>query len=120
MLDLTKLKKENKLAFLGKMASAWIALNMTIILLFAYIYKVIDSKTGEKKSMFRGITHKDKFGEYIYFSVIITTTLGLGEIVPDPDAIEKSWPARFAVATHILSTLWFNDILDSIENIKLS
>lgn len=114
------LKKPKKnIEFFKKIGSKWLALNIGIIFLWAWIYMNIDKKDG---TIFKGIKGTDKtFFDYFYFSVIITSTLGLGEIVPDPDSNRKDMiRGRTTVIAHIISTLFLNDMLDSYENLILS
>ena len=101
----------------------WLVVNVTIIIIFALIYRAFDK---DEKSMFNGLSNIDdrEFSDYLYFSIIINTTLGLGEIVPIKDnSIEfrsKQRLSRALVAAHIMGSLIINDALDSFENLKLS
>ena len=96
---------------------------MCLIATFACIYQTVDR---EERSIFNGLAgiKYRQFGDYMYLSVIINTTLGLGEIVPmknnEPEFKEKQSISRMLVATHIMTSLAVNDALDSFENIKLS
>ena len=101
----------------------WFTVNITLIIIFALIYQAFDK---EEKSMFNGLSNIEqrRFSDYLYFSVIINTTLGLGEIVPiTVNSVEfrsKQRISRSLVAFHIMSSLIVNDALDSFENLKLS
>ena len=114
------LKKPKKdLDFFKNIGSKWLVLNLSIIIFWAWVYMHIDKK---ERSIFRGMKGTEKtFFDYFYFSVIITSTLGLGEIVPDPEADRNDTiKGRTAVMIHILSALFLNDLLDSYENLILS
>lgn len=114
------LKKPKKnLDFFKNIASKWLLLNFTIIIFWARVYMQIDKKEG---TIFRGMKGTEKtFFDYFYFSVIITSTLGLGEIVPDPEANRNDTiKGRTCVMIHILCALFLNDLLDSYENLILS
>ncbi len=101
----------------------WFTFNITLIIVFASIYQAFDK---EEKSMFNGLSDINQrgFSDYLYFSIIINTTLGLGEIVPIKDNSvqfrSRQRISRSLVATHIMSSLLINDALDSFENLKLS
>lgn len=117
-------KKMGFKTFLGRMASSWFGLNSCIILVFALVYYMMDN--GREHSYFTGIS-KDKksrsFSDYLYFSVIVTSTLGLGEITaksPDETDGRYSHIGRAVIAAHIMLSLLLNDMLDSIENFILA
>lgn len=99
--------------------------NTALIILFGYIYYKFDN---DEKSIFEGMPDIEnrKFYEYIYFSTIINTTLGLGEIIPTKnlenkeELMKKKLLSRTLVGIHIFTSILINDMLDSFENIKLS
>lgn len=99
--------------------------NIALIILFGYIYYKFDS---DETSIFEGMPDikNRKFYEYIYFSTIINTTLGLGEIIPTKNVenkdelMKKKLVSRTLVGIHIFISILINDMLDSFENIKLS
>lgn len=101
----------------------WLATNLALILLFALVYRAYDD---EEVSIFNGLAgiEQRRFSDYIYLSIIINTTLGLGEIVPfkdnAPEHRERQHVSRVLVAVHIMTSLLLNDALDSFENIKLA
>jgi len=128
MFPFFTLIKPNKKSYdyVWKTGLLWLTFNLIIISTFALIYKYYDS--GEK-SIFKGLQSEKQrsYSDYFYFSIIINTTLGLGEIVPlsigdhsDPDFIRSKSLSRKLVAIHIMTSLLFNDMLDSFENIKLA
>lgn len=109
--------------FIKTMAASWVAVNASVILLFACVYYTIDKH--RENSYFTGISknREDRlFSDYLYFSVIISSTLGLGEIAPrrPEENTEFSIVGRVVIATHILFSLFVNDVLDSIENFVLA
>ena len=99
--------------------------NTALIILFGYIYYKFDN---DEISIFEGMPDikNRKFYEYIYFSTIINTTLGLGEIIPTKnlenkeELMKKKLVSRTLVGIHIFISILINDMLDSFENIKLS
>lgn len=99
--------------------------NTALIILFGYIYYKFDN---DETSIFEGMPDikNRKFYEYIYFSTIINTTLGLGEIIPTKNVenkeelMKKKLVSRTLVGIHIFISILINDMLDSFENIKLS
>lgn len=112
-------KPKKNMSFFTNIGSKWILLNFGIIIIWAFIYMKIDDKS---QSIFKGMDRsKNTYFDYLYFSVIITSTLGLGEIVPDPEKKRTNTVrGRIAVMIHILTSLFLNDILDSYENLILS
>lgn len=125
---LLSLKKPKKtFGFMGSISLLWLFLNVILINLFALLYMTFDKDHDE--SIFRGIkdTKNRNYFDYFYLSVIINSTLGLGEIVPtdegdieDKDFRSKQITSRILICTHIMTSLYFNDILDTYENIKLA
>ena len=125
---LLSLKKPQKTySFMGKISLIWLLLNVALINLFAYLYMLYDKDHDD--SIFRGIkgTKNRTYFDYFYLSVIINSTLGLGEIVPtdegdieDKDFRSKQITSRVLICTHIMTSLYFNDILDTYENLKLA
>mgnify|MGYP001185203398 CR=1 FL=1 len=112
---------------MGKISLIWLLLNVALINLFAYLYMLYDKDHDD--SIFRGIkgTKNRTYFDYFYLSVIINSTLGLGEIVPtdegdieDKDFRSKQITSRVLICTHIMTSLYFNDILDTYENLKLA
>ena len=101
----------------------WLTTNLALILFFAMVYRAYDD---EERSIFNGLAgiKERRFSDYLYLSVIINTTLGLGEIVPmkenAPELRQRQHISRILVATHIMTSLFLNDALDSFENIKLA
>ena len=91
---------------------------LMVSLLFALVYYFIDQTYDDDVSRLKGVTDKTKFSNYIYYSIIITSTLGLGEIVPHPgdEKIEPSWKMRTALCIHIFTFIFANSFLDSLEN----
>ena len=125
LISLKKPKKTYK--FMTKISLIWLFLNVTLINLFASLYMLYDKEHDD--SIFRGIkgTKNRTYFDYFYLSVIINSTLGLGEIVPtdegdieDKDFKSKQMTSRILICCHIMTSLYFNDILDTYENIKLS
>jgi len=118
------------MTYVGYMFSSinrWIIVNSIIIIIAACVYWWVD--VDREESYFNGINSKGKrsFYEYLYFSVIITSTLGLGEIVPrkvdystDKKPVENKSLGRVMVASHIMMSLLLNDMVDSHENFILS
>jgi len=112
--------------FVSSMATSWVILNMSLVLFFALVYYVTDH--SRPISYFSGIDDNPenrKFTDYLYFSVIVTSTLGLGEIVPKTKEENKlstqQWRiGRGIVALHIMSSLMLNDMLDTAENYILA
>uniref|UniRef100_A0A6C0KD98 Potassium channel domain-containing protein n=1 Tax=viral metagenome TaxID=1070528 RepID=A0A6C0KD98_9ZZZZ len=110
--------------FLFRMASSWFGLNIGIIVMFACIYYFIDKE--RKISYFTGISKQKNdrtFTDYLYFSVIVTSTLGLGEITaqkPDDVTGRFSQFGRGLIAGHVMLSLLLNDMLDSVENFILA
>ena len=96
----------------------WLTTNVALIVFFALIYRAYDHR---EESIFNGLAgiESRRFSDYLYLSVIINTTLGLGEIVPfkdnSPEHKERQHISRVLVATHIMSSLFLNDALDSFE-----
>ena len=96
--------------------------NLMLALYFAVIYYWVDNNYNETdESLLAGIhkAGKTDISNYIYFSIIITSTLGLGELVPRKDP-KPSYAMRFVVCTQIMLTLFVNDFIDSTENMLLS
>lgn len=103
-------------------AISTLILNLLLSLLFGCVYFIIDNNFNTSGgSLLRGIEPEQMkyFGSYIYFSVIITSTLGLGEIVPS-NSKKPASIMRFIVCLHIMTVIFMNDFLDSVENMLLS
>ena len=95
-----------------------------VVLIFSLVYYTIDTVYNkDEKSMLRGVKEKTYFN-YFYYTVIITTTLGLGEIVPytedDRPDHKNLWIMRTATMLNIVSIFFINDFIDSSENFKLA
>lgn len=121
MITLNKPKSKHK--FMMSMILYYFIINFALSILFAFVYQYVDNKHGDSK--LKGLASpKDRsFVDYLYFSIIINSTLGLGEVSPRTGTNgneQKSSYMRLCVAVHIFSVLWINDILDTYENIKLS
>lgn len=119
-------KPTKSLNFLVHTGALWLAINFFSILLFACIYYYYDN---EPESIFKGMHHESHrtFNDYLYFSTIINTTLGLGEIIPnnegnvnDPNFQRKRSLSRKLVCFHVMFSLFINDMMDSFENLKLA
>ena len=118
-------KPEKTYLYIFQNALLFFIVNSLVIILFGYIYYKFDT---DEDSIFEGMPDikNRKFHEYIYFSTIINTTLGLGEIVPTKnienkqELMRKKLISRMLVGTHIFLSLIVNDMMDSFENIKLS
>lgn len=126
LVTLKKPKKKDY-SFMGAMSVLWIVVNISIIVFFGTLYYLVD--INREESYFRGLGNKDArtYFDYIYFSVVVTTTLGLGEIVPhtpvdeDGSRIEhRSKIGRIIVMIHILFSVYSNDVLDTWENLHLA
>ena len=91
---------------------------LVISLIFATVYYYIDQSYDDKESRLKGIADKTNFGNYIYYAIIITSTLGLGEIVPHPgdEKIKPSWKMRTTLCIHIFTFIFVNSFMDSLEN----
>ena len=119
----TLVKPNKTYTYIAQNTLLWLVTNVALIILFALVYRHYDD---EEKSIFTGlagIEHR-RFSDYLYLSVIINTTLGLGEIVPFRENLpvhkERQHISRILVSVHIMSSLMMNDVLDSFENIKLA
>lgn len=93
-----------------------------ISFIFAIIYYIADKQSDSDKSELRGLKDKDNFGNYVYYSIIISSTLGLGEMVPYTDAEreESSWLMRIILCIHVICVFFMKDFIDSAENFLLS
>lgn len=119
-------KPEKSYKFVLKAGFFGLFVNFILIIIFASIYSFFDKN---ENSIFKGMdkkTHR-KFGDYLYFSVIINTTLGLGEIIPvnngnpnDESFIKSKSISRVLVSIHILTSILVNNLLISFYDLKLS
>lgn len=95
---------------------------LLISFVFAVVYYLIDNSYEGSESRLRGISDKGNFMSYVYYSIIITSTLGLGEIVPHTgdDSVPVSWKMRTAVCVNVLAFIFATNFLDSLENYILA
>jgi hypothetical protein len=118
-------KPKKTYAYIFQNGLFFFIVNALLIILFGYIYYKFDT---DEISIFEGMPNikNRKMSEYIYFSTIINTTLGLGEIIPTKNVenkqelMKKKLVSRTIVGIHIFISILINDMLDSFENIKLS
>lgn len=121
MLNFKKPSKTEGIKFPLKYASVTVLAILLVSITFATIYYFIDHTYDDDRSRLRGVSDKNSFASYLYYSIIITSTLGLGEIVPHTgdDSVPVSWSMRTAVCMNVFAFIFVTNFLDSWENYVL-
>lgn len=63
-------------------AFAFLTLYSLLVIIFACIYRLLDSAMGEPMLAFAGLRRTMSFSEALYFSVVTLSTIGYGDVVP--------------------------------------
>ena len=118
MFTFKKPGKTEGFKFPLKYASITVLVILLVSIIFAFIYYLIDRTYDDDRSRLRGVSDKNSFASYLYYSIIITSTLGLGEIVPHTgdDFVPVSWKMRTAVCMNVFAFIFVTNFLDSLEN----
>ena len=114
--------KKVKFQFPIKVAGTAIVALLANSLLFALIYFTLDKMNPDKESRIRGIKDKNNFWNYMYFSIVIGSTLGLGDMIPHPGDKKRETSAemRVVIACQVLASLFIAKFVDATENFILS
>ena len=118
MFEFKKPGKTEGFKFPLKYATITVMAALLVSLVFSVVYYLIDRTYDDTESRLRGITDKNDFMSYVYYSIIITSTLGLGEIVPHTgdDFTQVSWKMRTAVCMNAFAFIFVTKFLDALEN----
>ena len=114
--------KNVRFAFPMKIAGTAILSLLANSIVFALIYYALDHRFEDKESRIRGIKDKNNFWNYLYFAIVIGSTLGLGDMIPKPgdDGRETSSEMRVVIACQVFASLFVMKFIDATENFILS
>jgi uncharacterized membrane protein len=114
--------KNVKFQFPIKVAGTAILALLANSLLFALIYYAFDNHFEDKESRIRGIKDKKNFWNYLYFAIVIGSTLGLGDMIPIPgdENRQTSSEMRIVIACQVFASLFIAKFIDATENFILS
>lgn len=114
--------KNVRFAFPIKIAGAAILALLANSLLFALIYYALDQRFEDKESRIKGVKDKKNFWNYLYFAIVIGSTLGLGDMIPNPgdEKRETSKEMRIVIALQVFASLFLVKFVDATENFILS
>jgi uncharacterized membrane protein len=114
--------KKARFGFPLKVASTSVLALLLNSFVFALVYFIADRMNDDDKSRIKGIQDKNNFWNYVYFSIVIGSTLGLGDMIPNSGDTSRrtSVEMRVIIALHVLASLFLVKFVDSTENFILS
>jgi len=114
-------KPEKGLYSVINIFSLFVITDIITIIIYSLLYYYNDNEYNEKgefDSMFNGI-QKREYIEYLYYAIIINTTLGLGDI--NPKQIHKnSVISRYLTASHTIIALWIDYMIITMVDVKFA